>query len=317
MGGNPFGTGAALEDPKALGDNVSDNSGLRLELEARKSFSLGEPVVTEIKLYTTDMRGKRVHKHLHPNFGFVQVAIQQPSGEVIVYHPPMEHCIEVETTVLDQGNPSIYESAYIGYDKDRSHIFNKPGLYKLRGVYYALDGSVVLSDVITLRVRNPLNQADEEVAELFLDNDQGMLLYLLGSDSKFLESGNKAFDKVINEYGKHPLAVYAQLVKGCNSAREFKTIKTDYKVGVRKPKYVEAEKLLSAVIDASEAEEGVDNITLNMTMQLMANVQSSADKKKEASATMKRMVDVFKKKSLKPHVLRLIEEQAAEITSKL
>jgi predicted negative regulator of RcsB-dependent stress response len=120
----------------------------------------------------------------------------------------------------------------------------------------------------------------------------------------------------LDKYGEHPMAVYARLVKGFNSAREFKTIKTDYKVQVRKPQYDEAEELLSAVIDASEAQAGVDNITLNMTMQRMANVQFSANKKKEARATMKRMVDIFESKSLNSNVLSLIKEQVAEIRSK-
>ncbi len=277
LGGNPFGTGAAFED------NVSDDSGLKLQLEVRKSFLFGEPVVTEIKLYTTDTRGKQVHKHLHPNFDLVQVAIQKPSREVVVYHPPIQHFIEVETTVLNEDNPAIYESAYIGYDRDKGLIFNQPGLYKLRGVYYALDGSVVLSNVITVRVLNPLSQDDKEVAELFLGDDQGMLLYLLGSDSEFLKDGNYAFDLVLYKYGEHPMAVYARLVKGFNAAREFKTIttdhyrgktiKTDYKVHVRKPQYDEAEKLLSAVVDASEAQAGVDNITLNRTKQRLQQIR--------------------------------------------
>ncbi|MCG8603685.1 hypothetical protein MJD09_01615, partial [bacterium] len=110
---------------------------------------------------------------------------------------------------------------------------------------------------------------------------------------------------------------YAQLIKGCNSARKFKNVKTDYTVEEREPQSDEAEKLLSSVIDASQGEQGVDNITLNMTIQRMANVQNSAGKKKEARATVKRMVDIFNKKSLKPHVLNTIADQAAEITSKL
>jgi hypothetical protein len=317
MGGNPFGTGAALEASDAFSDNISDDSGLRLQLESRKSFLLGEPVVTEIKLYTTDMRGKQVHKHLHPNFNFVQVAIQKPGGELVVYHPPIDHCIEVETVELNESNPAIYESAYIGYDREKGLIFSQPGVYKLRGVYYALDGSIVLSDVITLRVRNPLSQDDEKVADLFLGDEQGMLLYLLGSDSDSLKSGNNAFEQVLEEYGEHSMSVYARLVKGFNSAREFKTIKPDYEIQVRKPNYDEAEKQLSAVVDASAEEAGVDNITLNMTMQRMANVQSSANKKKESRATMKRMVDIFEAKSLKSHVLSFIEGQAAEVTGKL
>lgn len=319
MGGNPFGTGAALEDPEAFADSVEDNSGLGLELEAPKSsFAYGEPVVTEIKLSVTCTRGKHVHKELHPNFGFVQVAIQKPSGEVVVYAPPIEHCIEVETTLLDEGQPSIYASAYIGYDRERGHIFDQPGVYKLRGIYYALDGSVVLSNVMPLRVRVPLSLADDDVAGLFLGDEQGILLYLLGSDNEFLKSGNEAFDLVLDKYGEHQLAVYARLVKGHNAAREFKTITADYQVEERKPQHDEAIKLLSAIIDASEpAEEGVDNITLNMTMRRLAKTQIEADDEKGAKATMERMVKCFRQQELSPHVQAYIEAQAAEITANL
>jgi hypothetical protein len=318
MGGNPFGVGAALlEDPEAFTDSVKDNSGLRLELEASKSFAYGEPVVTEIKLYTTDTRGKSVHKELHPNFGFVQMAIQKPSGEVVVYEPPIHHCVEIETTTLDAEYPASYESAYIGYDKERGHVFDQVGFYKLRGAYYALDGSVVLSNVLTLRVRSPLSSDDEEIAELFLGDEQGMLLYLLGSDSKFLESGNEAFDRVLDEYSEHPLAVYAHLVKGSNAAREFKTVTADYQVEIRKPQIDEAVELLSAVIDASEAEEGVDNITLNSTMQRLARTQMLAGDDKSARATITSMGAIFRKKDLRPHVQEIIKAQQAELRAEI
>ncbi|RMD58817.1 MAG: hypothetical protein D6828_02340 [Nitrospirae bacterium] len=317
MGGNPFGTGAALEDPEALADNVDDNSGLNLKLETKKSFALGEPVFIEIKLYATDMRGKEVHKHLHPDFGFVQIAIQLPSGEVVVYSPPIEHCVEVETTTLDENNPSIYESAYIGYDKTRGLLFSQPGLYKLRGIYYALDGSVVLSDITSLRIRAPLSSVEEEIADLLLGDEQGMLFYLLGSDSESLSKGNEALDLLIDKYSDNPLSVYAQWIKGINASREFKHVTTDYQIEVREPEYDKADKLLSAVIEASEAEKGLDNITLNKTMRCKARTDIAAGKRKEAEETLKRMEDIFAKKDLKPHVMNTIKEQVEEIKKEM
>ncbi len=317
MGGNPFGKGAALEESQVFADNLNDNSGVRLELEAHKSFAFGEPVVTEIKLYLMDLRGKQVQKHLHPNYGFVQIGIQKPSGEVVPYHSPIDHCMEPEMVQLDERNPSIYASAYIGYDREKGQVFDQPGIYKLRAMYYAIDGSVVLSNVLTVRVRSPLNQTDEQVADLLLGDEQGMLLYLLGSDSNYLQSGNDAFDVLLDKYRDHPLSIYAQLVKGCNAERDFKTIEEDYKLSVRKSESEHAQEWLSAVVKASEGDMGVDNITLNMTMQRLAQAQSKAGKTKEAKDTMKNMVNIFKKKSLKPHVLSQVDAQAKEVIKKL
>jgi hypothetical protein len=311
MGGNPFGKGAALED------TVVDNSGLRLELETRPSFAFGEPVVAEIKLYLTDRRGKEVHKHLHPNFGFVQVVVEKPGGEVITYQPLLEHCVDVEKTVLDEERPSIYESAYIGYDREKGHIFDAPGVYKLRGVYYALDGSVVLSEAWMMRVRAPLSEEDDEVAGLFLGDEQGALLYLLGSDAETLKKGNEAFDLVLDKHAGHPLAVYADLVKGYNASRPFKTITDENQVEVREPQTEEAVERLSKVVELSEKEQGVDNITLNQTYQQLARTQIQADDEKAARATITSFGATFRKKKLRPHVEALIKEQQAELRAML
>jgi hypothetical protein len=218
--------------------------------------------------------------------------------------------------MLDSDHPSIYESAYIGYGKD-GHVFDTPGVYKLRGIYYALDGSVVQSEVISLRVRTPFNTTDEEGADLFLGEEQGMLLYLLGSDADELQSGNEAFEQILEKHADSPLAVYAQLIKGCNAAREFKTITDDQQVSVRDPQPEVATKMLSAVIDASEGEGGVDNITLNMVMQRLTHAQIAAGDKKGARATIKRMSDTLPGKTARPHVKALIDSQIAALKEAL
>ena len=84
----------------------------------------------------------------------------------------MDYCTAEETIFLDAGRPSIYESAFIGYGKD-GFYFDQPGFYQLRAIYYALDGSLVLSNTLNLRVRNPLNTTDEEVAEVVLRRGTG------------------------------------------------------------------------------------------------------------------------------------------------
>ncbi len=312
MGGNPFGIGAALESPQDFADRVEDHSGLQFTLEAPKPFILGEPVVLEFKLNSTDTRGKKVHSQLHPNMGFVQLAIRKPGGQVMAYEPMLEHCVIPEITVLDTQKPAIYDSAYIGYGKD-GFYFDQVGVYKLRAVYYALDGSEVLSNTLNLRVRSPLSVVDEEVADLFFGDNQGKLLYLLGSDNPFLQSGNDAFDLMLEKYGSHPLAVYAKLVKGTNLGREFKKYTPQRKFILRKPNFGESVDLLSAVVSDSEKEIGVDNITLNQTMRFLAGVHKSAGDMDKAKDTMKKMIEIFSKKSLKPHVMKHIKTQAAEI----
>lgn len=82
---------------------------------------------------------------------------------------------------------------------------------------------------------------------------------------------------------------------------------------MRKPNLERATELLTPVVDASAKERGLDNITLNMTMRHLASAQKFAGKKKDAENTVGHMVDIFKKKKLKPHVIRLIESQAKQV----
>ena len=96
MGANPFGKGAAEIDPDLFADPIDDHSGLALELRARDAFAYGEPVVVELKLSATDLRGKDTHGYLHPKDEFVTIAIREPSGRVVLHRPMLRHCVDEE-----------------------------------------------------------------------------------------------------------------------------------------------------------------------------------------------------------------------------
>ncbi|HEY5989381.1 MAG TPA: hypothetical protein VIV12_23815, partial [Streptosporangiaceae bacterium] len=263
MGGNPFGTGAAEIDPGMFDEPTVDNSGLLLELRSKEAFEYGEPVVVELKLSTTDLRGRTTHDYLHPNNGLVSIAIHHPSGQTVLYRPLLPRCVdEARRVQLDSTKqPAIYQSAYIGYGRD-GFYFQQPGPYALRAQYVADDGSRVVSQVLRLMVRSPVSRADEQVAELMMGEEQGQLFYLLGSDSDALSSGNEALDVVLDQHGDHPLAVYARLVKGINAERDFKNLTADKSLQVRPAEAGKSIQLLSSVVEASTQEQGVDNITL-------------------------------------------------------
>jgi hypothetical protein len=311
MGGNPFGVGAGEVDVDLFDDPVVDNSGLDLKLRSNGTFRFGEPVVVEIKLATTDLRGSSTHGRLHPNDGFVTVAIRTPSGETRTYRPPLIRCADHEPrTVLDADRPAIYDSAYVGYGKD-GFYFQQPGQYRLRAQYHASDGSRVLSDIHRLTVRRPLTEADEDVAELMMSGDeQGTLFYLLGSRAESLESGNRALDQVLDQYPEHPLAVYPRMVKGFSVSRDFKDLTPGKELRIRHANTEEGIGQLSKVVESSAGDEGVDNITLGQVMRRLARVEAKAGNPQRATEVMDEMVEIFDRKNLKPHVMRDIRSEA-------
>ncbi len=309
MGGNPFGTGAALDrDDFATPDE--DHTGLKFELRARPTYRLGEPVVVEFKLGLDGAKARDVQRHLRPDAGGVRLAIQKPSGLVVIHDPVMDRCMMPEATTLDAAKPAIYESAYIGYGKE-GLVFDAPGTYRLRAVYAADDGSVLTSDTLEIRVRPPRNEADEDVAELLMGDEQGTLFYLLGSDSAALAGGNDSLQEAIDKFPTNPLTAYARLVLGFNAARQFVNLAADGTITVRKPRKKEAETLLNPVIAVSTTGEVLDNISLGQVYCRLAKTQKETGDERAAGETVKQMVAVFETKSLRSDILATIKAQAA------
>ena len=253
QGGNPFLTGAALEDLESWRSPVEDRSGLRLELVAPPSFAYGEPVTVEVRLTAADLRGVVATKHLRPRNGNVEIAIAQPEGRVVAYEPLLHHCIsDDDAIVLGRDHSTYADRAFIHYGKD-GFYFDRPGTYRLRARYTAPDGSILVSETTTIRIRPPATAEDAEVAELLFGDEQGTLMYLVGSDFAELSAGNDALTRIWEAYPEHPLADLARVIQGANAAREFKEVQPDGSLTVRKPDPDAALGLLAPVLDLGAA----------------------------------------------------------------
>lgn len=308
FGGNPFGQGAALDVGQEYADSVHDASGLNLLLASpKRSFRFGEPPVVQIRVQTTNANGREVHtdSQLHPNYGHVQLAIQRPGGSVVPYSPPLQHCADVETVVLDQEDPVAEESAYIGFDGNLGQTFDTPGTYAVRGAYFALDGSVVLSNVLKLNVASPVSSEDEQAGERLLGDEQGMLLYLLGSDGASLSPGREQMDALLDEMSDHPLAMYAKLTKGFNVSREFSTMDSSGRITTRGPDLDEARSLLQDVVTESTPDPatGLDDQSLVMTMRRLTEVQREQDDGTAADTTATAMLELAEERRFPAHVV--------------
>ncbi|MEU9370118.1 hypothetical protein AB0D71_36665 [Streptomyces avermitilis] len=319
MGANAFGIGAADIEPELFDEPLADESGLRLDLRVTKSgFAFGEPVVVELKLDTTDLRGRSTHGHLHPDDELVHIAIRQPSGRTVLYRPLLRRCVDQDETVrLDTDRPAIYSSAYIGYGRD-GHYFQQPGTYQLRASYLASDGSRIVSPVLRLHVRHPVSQSDIELAELMMGEEQGTILALRGSDSPSLQAGNDALQEVIERHANHPFAVYARLAKGLNFEHEFKSLSPD-KTGlnVRPPDTKSGIEQLSQVVKVSEQGKGVDNLTLNLATRRLARAYARQGDLEEAGSTLDRLVRHFDTPAFKPYVVDAVRSQADSTKARL
>lgn len=313
MGGNPFTQGSSLRDTSGLFEEpVENHSTLYLELEAKKSYLYGEPVVLETKLKTSSNRSTQVVSNLHADYGFVTIGIKKPSGEVVIYEPLAERCTVPSYAILNAETPSIYESSYIGFGKD-GFIFDQSGNYLVKAVYYHEDGSRIVSNTISLRVKSPVTAKDDEMAEIMLQDEVGYLLAFRGSDASYLQKGNDALGQLIEKYKDSTMAVYAQYVTGVNAQRSFKAITSDKKITMREPNYKLGNTLLVDVIEKSKGKAGLDNISLNQAMQTLAISYHREGNKKAAEETVKDIVNYFSKQPIKEHVKEKIRRESATL----
>ncbi len=290
MGGNPFATGSSLTNPEIFSDPLMDQSGLQFHISGtHESFALGEPVYLHLKLSPSDLRGKTVVPHVNPNKAMSSVVIAKPNGQVVVYEPYIDHLMAGKTAFLPAGK-TIEDAAYIGFGKGGLY-FDQPGVYTLRAVYHALDGSQVLSNVIKLRVRHPGTAESEEVANLLLGEDQGALFYLQGSDSVSLRGGNDAFDTLLEKHSTHRLTDYVRYARGVNAARTFKTISKGQPNGmvVRAANLAQGHSLMLA---AASGKSTIDDVTKMRGLQKMAEIHRESGDEKSAKATLKLAQDI-------------------------
>ncbi|MCX6156257.1 MAG: hypothetical protein NT007_19065 [Candidatus Kapabacteria bacterium] len=316
MGGDNWAVHAGLERSEKHFEicmpMLENDSGLNLELDSKKVFVIGEPVVIELKLKAKSSNIKNVNSALHPNFDFTKIAIKKPNGEVAIYEPLAEHLILPKLITLNESRPTIYETAYIGYGKG-GFYFDQPGTYHIRGAYYSSEANIIISNDLKIRVRSAISLEENEIGELYSGDEQGKLFYLLGSDAEHLRRGNLAFESVLANYPDHPLSVYAALILGVNYSRDFKRISTGKQIKVRKGDAEQSAKLLTKVFEMTKQGEGVDNITLNQAMRKGAECHIKNGDKASADIMLAKMKSYFFEQNLKWQVLDHIDSQIKRV----
>jgi hypothetical protein len=314
LGGKNFSKGSALEstigDIQLFDDPIEDKSGLQLRIESYKQFyDQGEPVVLDLKLSTIVKYDRLVHTSLNPKSGHVEIGILTPSRRFVKYKNLIDYLEIPETTILNDNNPAIYTSAYIGYGKDL--YFDQIGEYSIRVIYYALDGSRVYSNILSINVIPALNRTDQQVANLLQQDQVGKSFALLGV-SPVLPKANQAFDTILKEYSDSNLAVYVQFIKGITEGREFKLIE-DGKINVLKePSPKTSIPLLEKVVEKTKQNQRLDNITANFAMRKLSQQHLLNKDNKKAKQVMDDMVTFFSEKGLNVNVINTIKIQAKD-----
>jgi hypothetical protein len=226
MGGEPFGSSGAYNRVEDW-DSEQQDRGLRLKLLAPRTLAQGVPVTVGLELSTTAKEGRSVPRILGPRPRTVDIAVRDPLGDKFVFEPLLHHCRREQLVPLRAGGPPIRDYAFIHYGK-HGFAFANPGVYRVRARFTAHDGSLALSDEVSIRVRAPASRAERDVVKLVGTNhDVGKLMSLMGSGARELQDGNQMLQTIMDRYPTHPIAHIARVIQGASLARGFKRLEPD------------------------------------------------------------------------------------------
>ena len=189
----------------------------------------------------------------------MDIAISRPGGSTVLFEPLLHHCIGEEATAVPEAGAPVTDTAFIHYGAN-GFAFDQPGRYEIRARHTTPEGAQVLSAPVSLLVRAPASEEDNEVADLLFGDEQGAQLDHVGTDAPELQAGVDALRDLVERHPDHPLTAYARLALGVNAAREFKQIREDGEVEVRKPDTEEAEAMLAPVIAVDAARKSVKRV---------------------------------------------------------
>ena len=188
---------------------------LCLELEGpHRPVLLGEPVTLIASVVNCSSEVQQVYDLLSPEFGFLQLWLQPPSGPELLHKP---------VTYRDaRGKPvrslapgerlSAFAPVYFGID---GWTIRLPGTYRARAEYAAEKGKLQ-SKPVEFAVLPPETPADRQAAALMMSREAGLFL-ATGRDEG--GKGSERLAAVEQQYPQSRLAPYARLVRAVADSR--------------------------------------------------------------------------------------------------
>lgn len=295
----------------------------RLEVRAnrqRTEFEFLEPVILEVKL-TNEGRDPRLigSTTLSPQ-GLV--VIIKPEGKPArQWIPYATVCIEPRAEVLEPGL-SAYESLPLfaglnGWD------VAEPGVYDIH-VAAEVDGNVVFSNPLRLRVAAPQTSADESLAGDFFTEDVGRALAFSGTVA--LTHANETLRETVERLPESRASIHAAIALAQPLARNFKTLTipetdvlmtsvadADGSVAVQRADSDEALDLLNTTTgggSGDEAAETLGHIGYRREVEGFADSLSQTGDPAAAAALQSDLAKALSNRGVLPRVVKEVEDKA-------
>jgi len=311
MGGDPWASGSHMETPESGVVSIGD-SPVQFMVRTKQFFEYLEPVVIELKVKNVSNNNIVLDKQLQPEYGSVVIYIQKPDGRVTKYSPLMEMAATPDLTVLVPDGRHC-QNTYLNFGKE-GHLFSEPGLYRIRAIYYGLDGIPIPSASNEIRIGYPLSSKSQRDAVQYYSGVTGLTMYVGGSDSPYLVDGMKSLSNIAEDYKESSIGAHISMMLAQNLERPFHRVVSGKRIVTRKSDLQKSLNLLDTAIKQHEKDESTfTNLSYHECSRSKARILATSGKKIEAKRELKGLTDYLRSKKVKEDVLSEIESYSQSL----
>jgi len=279
-------------------------------------FEFLEPVVLEAKLTNRGTQPVLVPSMTLAPQGMVAI-IKRRGMPARQWHPYARYCRSSDPTVLTPGE-SLYESLPI-YAGLNGWDVSEPGVYDI-SVGVEIDGALVTSNPLRLRIRPPRDRDEEDLAQGFFSEDVGRTLAFGGT--AVLESANETLRETVDRLPESRASWHAAAALAAPLASEHKVLvipDTGQRMAgvaaiggslAERPASVDdAVEMLGTLTDA-DAAETLGHIGYRRRVEAATAALARGGATEPAATLQRSLLDVLSERGVLPSVLDEVSERA-------
>ncbi|MGA5540659.1 hypothetical protein ACPCIR_02290 [Mycobacterium sp. NPDC051198] len=288
----------------------------------RPVFEFLEPVILEVKLTNTDTQPKLLPSTvIDPQD--VLVILKQKGKPARQWMPYSRQCRKLDMTVLQPGE-SMYQALPVfaglnGWD------VSDPGVYQIQ-VAVDVDGRVVTSAPLQLRIAPPRSWDEEDVAQEFFSEDVGRTLSFTGT--AVLTSANEVLRDTVERLPQTRAAIHAAAALAAPLAKDYKLLvipeapittnrvaEAGGIVEQRPARVDDVVELIGNRVPTLEAAETFGHITFRNNVEAINQALATSGAVQPAAAMQKSLGDILGQRGVLPSVVEAVDDKAKALAA--
>lgn len=239
-------------------DHYSIKKSRMVDLVAQvdEEATIGEPVLLKLTAINKSKKTLLLSNSLAPQWNKCRISIDGPDGKHYV-EPLFLYCGTPKKASLSPGD-SINEYIWL-HANAKKIFFSRSGIYRIDVTWQIEKGKTIQAKTCTVKVREPLSELDQLVAERFQTVAVREFFELMGSDAPTLLPTQSLLEEITERWSDNSIAQKCSVVLAKNANRHFKSFsKKGLKIRGAKPEVAARE--LAKVLASTNKSNNIEDI---------------------------------------------------------